>query len=73
MQETKKQRDSNIEKYAGVLDKIQNLKKLLKTEIEQTKKYRRVIQSSNRVKSRRKAKFFYGAVLEQTPFNERNS
>ena len=37
MQETKKQRDSNIEKYAGVLEKIQSLKKLLKTEIEQRK------------------------------------
>ena len=37
VQETKKQRDSNIEKYAGVLDKIQSLKKLLKTEIEQRK------------------------------------
>ena len=34
VQETKKQRDSNIEKYAGVLEKIQSLKKLLKTEIE---------------------------------------
>ena len=37
VQETKKQRDSNIEKYAGVLEKIQSLKKLLKTEIEQRK------------------------------------
>lgn len=37
VQETKKQRESHMEKYSAALERIQTLKKLLKTEVEQRK------------------------------------